>query len=205
MQVEFDNFVGIFKDAFSEDFCNDAIELFEIAAKHGYVADRNNENTPEHLKNDNALHAYSGVVQMPDNPEVMEELNANLLDPGYEQFFKIFWSEIYAKYSEKYSILNTADSHQVYYNKIQKTQPCEGYHIWHYENGTRANCNRILTYILYLNDIEDGGETELLYQSMRIKPERGTLILFPAGFTHTHRGNPPLKGDKYIMTGWVEY
>ena len=63
----------------------------------------------------------------------------------------------------------------------------------------------IKTYILYLNDVEEGGETELLYQSMRFKPEAGTLLLFPAGFTHTHRGNPPLSGEKYIMTGWVEY
>jgi len=39
---------------------------------------------------------------------------------------------------------------------------------------------------------------------MRVKPKKGRLILFPAGFTHTHRGNPPLDGEKYIITGWVE-
>lgn len=200
MEVEFDNFVGVFKNAFSEDFCNDAIELFELAKKNGYTADRNNEGVSEHIKADNALHAFSHL-EMQDG----EELNSELIDPQYSNFFKVFWEDIYPKYVEKYSILGVADPHRIWFNKIQKTLPAEGYHIWHYENSTRSMCTRILTYILYLNDIEEGGETELLYQSMRFKPEAGTLLLFPAGFTHTHRGNPPLSGEKYIMTGWVEY
>ena len=49
------------------------------------------------------------------------------------------------------------------------------------------------------------GETEFLYYPTRIKPEEGKFILFPGSFTHTHRGNQPLSGDKYILTGWVEY
>jgi hypothetical protein len=59
--------------------------------------------------------------------------------------------------------------------------------------------------ILYLNDVEEGGETEFLYFSKRVKPKQGTLLLFPASFTHTHRGNPPLSGTKYIMNTWLEY
>lgn len=200
MEVEFDNFVGVFKNAFSKDFCNDAIELFELAKKNGYVADRNNEGVSEHLKADNALHAFSHL-EMQDS----EVLNAEVIDPQYINFFKVFWEDVYPKYSEKYSILKTAQDHRIWFNKIQKTLPSEGYHVWHYENGNRSYCTRILTYILYLNDVDEGGETELLYQSMRFKPEAGTLLLFPAGFTHTHRGNPPLSGEKYIMTGWVEY
>jgi hypothetical protein len=58
--------------------------------------------------------------------------------------------------------------------------------------------------ILYLNDVDEGGETEFLYQSIRIKPKKGTLILCPGSFTHTHRGNPPLSGEKYIVTTWIE-
>ena len=55
----------------------------------------------------------------------------------------------------------------------------------------------------YLNTVEEGGETEFLYQSMRVKPEQGTLLIHPGGFTHTHRGNPPLKGVKYFMNTWI--
>ena len=56
---------------------------------------------------------------------------------------------------------------------------------------------------LYLNTVDEGGETEFLYQRMRVKPEQGTLVIHPGGFTHTHRGNPPLKGVKYFMNTWI--
>jgi len=62
-----------------------------------------------------------------------------------------------------------------------------------------------MAFILYLNDVADGGETEFLYYPRRIKPKTGKLVLFPGGYTHTHRGNPPLLGTKYILTGWVEF
>ena len=65
--------------------------------------------------------------------------------------------------------------------------------------------DRICSFILYLNDLEEGGETEFLYQSKRIKPIKNRLIIWPASYTHVHRGNPPLSGTKYIITGWVEY
>jgi len=61
------------------------------------------------------------------------------------------------------------------------------------------------TWMVYLNDVEEGGETEFLYQHKRLKPEQGTLVIWPASFTHTHRGNPPLSNDKYIVTGWTEF
>jgi len=56
-----------------------------------------------------------------------------------------------------------------------------------------------------LNDVKEGGETEFLYQSVRVSPKKGTLVIWPAAFTHVHRGNPPLSGTKYIMTSWLEY
>jgi len=50
-----------------------------------------------------------------------------------------------------------------------------------------------------------GGETEFLYQSIRIKPVAGRTLIWPAGYTHVHRGNPPIKGEKMYATGWFEY
>jgi hypothetical protein len=63
----------------------------------------------------------------------------------------------------------------------------------------------MLVITLYLNTVEEGGETEFLYQSSRISPVQGTLSISPAAWTHTHRGNPPLKGNKYIITTWLEF
>jgi hypothetical protein len=56
--------------------------------------------------------------------------------------------------------------------------------------------------MFYLNDVEDGGETEL-YQNTMVKPKAGRMVIAPAYFTHTHRGNIPVSNDKYILTSWV--
>jgi hypothetical protein len=106
-------------------------------------------------------------------------------------------------YVSKWSSVGNFELQQAYMN-IQKTSKSQGYHVWHYEDGTFGNNRRIFATMLYLNDVEEGGETEFLYQSLRIKPEKGKFIIWPAHWTHTHRGNPPLSGEKYITTSWIE-
>jgi hypothetical protein len=95
-------------------------------------------------------------------------------------------------------------AHTVRLTKIQKTEVGGGYHVWHNEDDIPQNMRRIATFILYLNDVDEGGETEFLYYPKRVKAKQGRFILWPAGFTHTHRGNPPISNTKYIVTGWVE-
>jgi len=82
-----------------------------------------------------------------------------------------------------------------------------GYPYWHSEispkPGTDEHLHRVVLWTLYLNDGFEEGETEFLYQSRRIVPKTGSLLIAPAGFTHTHRGNRPKGGDKYIATSWI--
>ena len=88
--------------------------------------------------------------------------------------------------------------------KIQKTKPTEGYHIWHQEQGnTYETLSRAFVWTVYLNDINEGGETEFLHFSKRVTPKTGRIVIWPAGFPYYHRGNPPLKGEKYILTSWM--
>lgn len=66
-----------------------------------------------------------------------------------------------------------------------------------------SHAMRELTWMIYLNDMPDGdGETEFLYQRRRIKPTAGTVVIWPAGYTHVHKGNTVFSQDKYILTGW---
>jgi hypothetical protein len=125
-------------------------------------------------------------------------------NPNVNQFVDNFWQK-YEEYADTYSSLRQYPKHEMLQIKIQKTMPTEGYHVWHSENAGLSHSNRILAWMIYLNDVKEGGETEFLYQSMRVTPKQGTLVIWPAGFTHLHRGNPPLNGEKYIMTGWLEY
>jgi hypothetical protein len=85
---------------------------------------------------------------------------------------------------------------------FQKTEPLEGYHAFHCENTSWAYRHRVLAWMIYLNDVEEGGETEWLYQQLKIKPRRNIAVIWPGSFTHLHRGNPPISGTKYILTGW---
>ena len=82
-----------------------------------------------------------------------------------------------------------------------------GYPYWHCELYPRdAGCetlHRHLLWTVYLNDDFQAGETEFLYQQRKVPPRTGSLLIAPAAFTHTHRGNRPEGGDKYIATSWV--
>ena len=88
---------------------------------------------------------------------------------------------------------------------IQRTNPGEFYH-WHIDGGSHEFSHRQLVAIWYLNDVEGpGGETEFLYQNIKIKPEAGKMLLFPPFWTHEHRGVELQQGVKYIATTWIVF
>lgn len=86
--------------------------------------------------------------------------------------------------------------------KVQKTPAGGGYHVWHDENSNREQSDRKGVWMIYLNDDFEGGETEFLYYKRRIQPVKNTLLIWPAGLTHAHRGGLVTKGTKYVVTGW---
>lgn len=189
LKYDFKQFIGIYENAFTPKECEDAIKLFENFHKTGYTYSRLGES--KNAKDDVALNISPSI-----------ELDWG---PGFiNSFHNRFYDYIYPLYNVQYPILQTLRKHKSKHIKIQKTSPTQGYHVWHCEHDANFE-GRILSWILYLNDVEEGGETEFLYQSLRFKPKAGTFVLFPAHFTHTHRGNPPLSGVKYIATGWIEF
>jgi hypothetical protein len=91
---------------------------------------------------------------------------------------------------------------------VQKyLQNSGGYHHWHSEiypqNASCETLHRALLFQFYLNDVSEGGETEFYYQQRKVEARQGRLIIAPAGFTHTHKGNVPRSGDKYVATSWI--
>lgn len=98
---------------------------------------------------------------------------------------------LYAKYLSE-------DNYQ-----IQKYKKGEGKYVYHEDSSIdwERQRYRVITFLWYLNDIEEGGETEILGDIL-VKPERGKLLLFPACWTFPHRGKIPISSDKYIITGW---
>ena len=127
----------------------------------------------------------------------------------------INWSEItkdydlktghlcYIDYSQKYEIQDFNASCLKF--NIHKVIEGQGYHQWHWETLPDSKMGeRVLTWMTFLKVPEEGGETEFLYQKRRIKPEVGTTLVWPSYFTHLHKGNMVIKGEKYYITGWFE-
>ena len=87
---------------------------------------------------------------------------------------------------------------------IQKYHANIGKYVYHDDSvfDLKAKRYRILTFLWYLNDVDNGGETEF-YDSFTIKPQTGKLVIFPATWTFPHTGKIPISNNKYILTGWV--
>lgn len=190
--MEIIDHIGIFENAVPKETCDKLIELFELTSSMGYTRDRGFSKTT--IEDEQLFVTYDyqdDIIFTIENHNFKDAMNS------------VF--DCYEEYMVEYPVLKEVQEHTFFQGKIQKTKKTQGFHNWHFENGRRGVINRMVVYMIYLNDVEEGGETEFLYQSKRIKPKAGTVVLFPAAYTHTHRGNPPLSGDKYIVTGWSEF
>ena len=189
-----DNGIALFDGFFSEELCNSYIAYFTAKEEIGSTYNRwSSHQKRPHVISDLSTNLY-------DNSTI-DLTNRDFVSP----FLDVFWGECYKEYANKFSILTEFDKHQIYTMKLQKTNPGQGYHIWHTEVDRIDNSRRLAAYILYLNDINEGGETEFLYLKRRVQPKQGRLMLWPSGYVHTHRGNPPLSETKYVLTGWLEF
>jgi len=188
-----DIFIGIYEKAFSKDYCERAIKYFDSMHKQGCTRNRmQTDNAKKTIKDDYAIYSH-------------DEINLQNTEDLLLIFNETFWKIYVEQYAPNFGVLAEAGRHNNYSFKMQKTVIGGGFHTWHFEADVRGNCHRLLTWMVYLNDVAEGGETEFLYQHIRIKPTQGTLLIWPASFTHTHRGNPPLSNDKYVITGWTEF
>ena len=192
MKVNIENFIGVFENAIEEEWCDQVINWYNHIEKTqpNLIQDRQSDDktSPTYKKN-NFIYLNAHV----NNPEV-EKLRDHFMD--------ILINKVFSEYDKKHHISSFSEL-VAEVIKVQKTKFEEGYHVWHYENNGYPVADRVLVYMVYLNDVLEGGETEFLYQRRRIKPKKGTIMLFPTSFTHTHRGNPPLSNYKYAITGWV--
>tara|TARA_Y100001937_G_scaffold101931_1_gene139977 strand:- start:932 stop:1525 length:594 start_codon:yes stop_codon:yes gene_type:complete len=186
------NFIGVYDNYITEKMCKDAINLYEKQNKF------NNTFNRQALEKATVLHKQ-------DQQLFLESSN---LDVWWEDCKPLM---INLDMAWKHYLKNTGadaayDGGPFHYTvtKIQKTLPTEGYHVWHIEHNKGYNNEpRAFVYSVYLNDVEEGGETEFLHFSRRVKPKTGRIVFWPAGFPYVHRGNPPLSGVKYILTSWM--
>lgn len=203
IHVTFKDFIGVFDNAVENFKCDKIIEHFQLVKNNELTLNRQQINPQIKKTEKDTLNYFLKDERFDSNIQntVISKTDTWILD----EFKQSVW-ECYKLYSEKFGVVDSLARHSLSSSvKIQRSLPGEGYHMWHCESDSMSTSHRLALVLLYLNDVDDGGETEFLYQSLRIKPKKGTLIICPSGFTHTHRGNPPLNGEKYIITTWIEF
>lgn len=142
------------------------------------------------------------------NDKIKKSTDAQLLDENLCQSFYNELQKCVDLYIEQYPWCNKSSPwSSLSLPNIQYYKPNEGYFDWHSERSSAAHphSSRHLVYMLYLNDVTDKGETEFYHQKLKIKPEKGLMVIWPADWTFTHRGVPSPTQDKLIVTGWFNY
>jgi hypothetical protein len=191
-KVNINNFIGVYDNYITKEECNKAIKLFEDQNKFNNTLNRLDfENAHTLLKQDQQYFVEASNIKI--WWEKLKSMMVNF-DLAFKHYIKNTGAD--AAYN--------GDPFHFTSLKIQKTLPTEGYHVWHIEHGKGyENEPRAFVFSIYLNDVEEGGETEFLNFSKRVQPKTGRIVIWPAGFPYLHRGNPPLSGEKYILTSWM--
>ena len=182
-----DYFIIRYKGAFTQQDCNEII------------------NYIEYLDENKLLYYDKQSLHRQDNKTVSINNGFDLDIPATSRISRIIlpkYKPCIDDYVQRFSVLESS-KFLVYDVKLKKVPSGGGFHSWHYENGSMISASRMFVIQLYLNDGFEGGETEFLYQNLREEAVAGDVVIFPAGYTHVHRGNPPLGGTKYTVTSWA--
>lgn len=181
-----DDFIGIYDNIFSDEHCDKLINFVHHLDEHALMGG-DNSDVQKHLRDHTTFNAAFSY-----NTTHGSWLGTNFLP---------YICNSVNDYLMRYSVLGK-NKFLLYDVKIKKIRMGGGFHNWHYENSRLGYCSRYFVVQAYLNDDFEGGETEFLYLNKRINAKKGRVIIFPAGYTHTHRGNPPIGNTKYIITSW---
>ena len=164
--VNINNFIGVYDNYIMPEECNKAINLFEDQNRFNKTVNRQNfENALLLEKEDSQYFVNSSNIEIWHSELKSLIVNFDMALKHYEKNTGIL--EAFGQQSFHYTTL-----------KIQKTLPTEGYHIWHIEHNRGYDTEkRALAFCVYLNDVEEGGETEFLHFSKRVKPKAGRIVI----------------------------
>lgn len=196
---DFTDFIGVWENFVPRPLCKQLVEYCDHVMETGSIFNPQNGGFDSNAGNKiyKSEDAYGGSHNRRDFAFMLDYANRKLATD-----VQACLTSCIHHYISEYGALNTTSlcSTDI---KVQMTPPGGGYHMWHYEDADQLHAMREVVWMIYLNDIPEGeGETEFLYQKRRIQPTTGTVVIWPAGYTHTHKGNTVFTENKYILTGW---
>ena len=144
-----------------------------------------------------------GKISLINNPKDLENSEFNVLKTYIGELHKCF-----SDYQNEWSFLKSIfkNIHIGSFN-IQKYSPGDHFASLHSERTTLNTLHRLFAWMTYLNDVDDndGGQTNFDHYGIKIIPEIGKTLIWPAEWTHAHTGEILKNGTKYIVTGWMHF
>ena len=186
-------FIYIRDNALSQVECDRCIKFFEINYKS------HNQGITSKGYEPGYKDSMDWTKDFRDS-DAVDMMLFDVLDVHTEEYKKLFTS-----------IDILPDSWSIYprYN-IQKYNPGGGFKGWHCETGDFKNWpktdnpKRMLVWMIYLNDVPDGG-TEFKEQNFTCEAKAGRVVIWPSYWTHTHKSQVSPTTTKYIATGWYTF
>jgi len=203
--------IGLWKNAVSPETCRKFIEVFDGKEQQGIAAydgelplpDLYEHNALVWRDNDKRIDVSCSVSNYASFHESRDVVR-NLLMETSLQYFKYFQKIPDGREYVPREGWTPHEQPMIY--KMQKSYPNGGFCQYHFEQGPDDDTRgRYAVWMLYLNTVEQGGRTEFPNQSVELKPQEGSFLIWPAAFTHPHRATPDLQETKYILTGWFDH
>ena len=154
-----------------------------------------------------------GLSGMGKNLEIKNSIDISIKpkdlgNPNFEIFQKYFdklydcYNDYLLQWPHLKEMVKDIDIGQF---NVQKYKPGGHFAGVHSERTSIATVHRVFAWMTYLNEVEDGGETNFAHYKIDIKPEIGKTMIWPAEWTHAHSGGLVKSGEKYIITGWMHF
>ena len=173
--------------------CDELIAYFELnknKQKKGVAGSRINLDT----KNSTDITIHPKDIKLPGG-EVFEEYFNNLFS-------------CYQEYVIEWPFLVTfTENLQIGSFNIQRYKSGQHFQKVHSERTGLNTLHRVFAWMTYLNDVDikDGGSTFFSHYGLEIQPRKGLTLIWPAEWTHAHKGNLLKADSKYIITGWMHF
>lgn len=123
------------------------------------------------------------------------------LDPYYSN--DVFWwlvSQKIWQYGDHYAKKNSISFAHMEDPQLLYYGTGEGHYGAHVDSSKAAP--RIFSCLVYLNDVEEGGETYFPNFNISVKPEKGKVVLFPANYAYVHEARVPISNQKFVLVTW---
>ena len=191
------DFVIVKDRVFTDEFCDELVSLFETHPDYTHEG-HSGQGLNDDIKKTTDLNLFY-------HEELMEQYGYQIFD-GFNKVVEELLLSL--PFQNKFTPISQVFTQDTEYTTCQLQKYDKGtghYNAYHFETDSYETTPRLFVFILYLNDVEIGGETELMYENMKIQPKKGRVLCHPATYPFVHNGHTPISDDKYILTTWLAY